>query len=200
MWGIFKFFKENEQRWHKLDEMLTSAFGKLKDETSHAILWLKYFHDKDIYNDGRHKSHQAELYNQKLEIARISNELKLVTSQLDEVKRLKGQERTCPGTIEDMSKDKSVLAYEPKHEPTAHVYDRSMMSDSELEVLNVLYAADHPLGYDEIAKRVNKTPKSIRNLVYELRKKRVEVKDKQIGFRQKGFFLTKEIKIKISGR
>ena len=71
---------------------------------------------------------------------------------------------------------------------------------SEMELINIFYRADRPLSYQDLSKLLGKKDKSIRNLIYELRAKKVLVKSKPIGIRTKGFFLEKEEKIRVSGR
>ena len=63
-----------------------------------------------------------------------------------------------------------------------------------------MYHADRPFSYEEMAKMLGKKKKSIRNLIYELREKNINVKSKPTGVRKKGFYLDKEEKIKVSGR
>lgn len=81
-----------------------------------------------------------------------------------------------------------------------HNIDRSSMTESQLELLNLLYHSDKPLSYLDIAGIVGKKEKSVRNLVYEIREKGINVLSKSIGARTKGFYLNKEEKIKVSGR
>ncbi len=80
------------------------------------------------------------------------------------------------------------------------VLDKKAFAGAELEVLNVLYHSDRPISYERIAKIVGKKEKSIRNLIYEIRRKGIDVLTKAIGIRQKGFYLEQEEKIKVSGR
>ncbi len=47
---------------------------------------------------------------------------------------------------------------------------------------------------------LGKKKKSIRNLIYELREKKINVRSKPVGIRKKGFFLDREEKIRVSGR
>ena len=77
---------------------------------------------------------------------------------------------------------------------------KSTLSGSQLELLNILYESDRPLSYADLAKILNKKPKSIRNQIYELREAGIDVKSRFIGLRKKGFYLAKETKILISGR
>ena len=75
-----------------------------------------------------------------------------------------------------------------------------MFTGAEIEVLNLLYHSDRPISYENIVKIVGKKEKSIRNLICEIRRKGIEVLDKPIGIKQKGFYLPAEEKIKVSGR
>ncbi|GEM_PF-2001419 len=78
--------------------------------------------------------------------------------------------------------------------------NKNILTASELEILKVLYYYERPLSYNEISKIVGKKEKSIRNLIYELRKRGIEILDKPIGIREKGFYLSGNAKIMISGR
>ena len=76
----------------------------------------------------------------------------------------------------------------------------TVFTGAELEILNVLFHSDKPVSYERVAKIVGKKEKSIRNLIYEIRRKGIDVLTKPIGIRQKGFYLPAEEKIKVSGR
>ena len=84
--------------------------------------------------------------------------------------------------------------------PQVKVIDGKALNPSQEELVKLLYESDRALDYKSIARVLRKKEKSIRNLIYEIREKGIEVKDRNIGLRRKGFFLDKETKIKVSGR
>jgi biotin operon repressor len=100
--------------------------------------------------------------------------------------------------ISKISKEPIIISEKNVSEKT--FVSKSSLSGSQLELLNVLYDSDRPLSYSDLSKILNKKSKSIRNQIYELRDSGIEVKSRFIGLRTKGFYLTKETKIMISGR
>jgi hypothetical protein len=124
---------------------------------------------------------------------------------------------TCPGTSAGQIRDKSIepkkiSRREPKPEKTAELsddelieskgapFDRGKFLQSELEVIKALYYSERPMGYDEIAKLLGKSEKSIRNIICDARRKGIEIMDKPIGIREKGFYLSGKAKVLVSGR
>lgn len=90
---------------------------------------------------------------------------------------------------------------EKKVEPNISLVKvKNSLSGSQIELLNVLYDADRPLSYGDLSKILNKKSKSVRNLIYELRDAGIDVKSRFVGLRKKGFYLTNETKILVSGR
>ena len=84
--------------------------------------------------------------------------------------------------------------------PKIQKKDKSALNPSQEELMEVLFRATEPLDYKRIATALGKKEKSIRNMIYEMREKGVDIKDKNIGFRKKGFYITEETKMQISGR
>ncbi|MCX6710404.1 MAG: hypothetical protein NTV63_05665, partial [Candidatus Woesearchaeota archaeon] len=123
---------------------------------------------------------------------------------------------TSAGHLRDMSREEEIIENpHPKQEtkPKTAInnpesitdnipesFDRSRFPASELEIIKTLYYYERPLSYGDIAKSLGKKEKSIRNLICELRKKGIEILDKPIGIREKGFYLSGKAKITISGR
>lgn len=153
------------------------------------------------------QTHNAELNKFVRDI--ITNILELKKNSETFAERIenleKGQLRTLERTIGGQLKDNSPqIMYKEEEKGQIIAQNRpavkSEMNGSQIEMLNVLYHADRPLSYDEIAKILVKKPKSIRNLIYELREKNIDIKARPIGIRKKGFFISKEEKIRVSGR
>jgi hypothetical protein len=157
--------------------------------------WIKYLH-----------AHNSEMHRFVKETTK--NILELRKNHEEVMKRVenieKGQvgtiERTIRGQLKDMSGERGGRAEVPIVVEKERVADKGEFTGSQIELLNVLYHADRPLGYGELAKSVGKKEKSIRNLIYELRSKEVKIKSRPVGIRKKGFFLEREEKIRISGR
>ncbi|MGM5487873.1 MAG: hypothetical protein ACQESG_02900 [Nanobdellota archaeon] len=84
--------------------------------------------------------------------------------------------------------------------PKIQIKDKSALNPSQDELMEVLFRATEPLDYKRIAAALGKKEKSIRNMIYEMREKGADIKDKNIGFRKKGFYITEETKMQISGR
>lgn len=41
---IFPFLREEEEKWNHLDNALTGAFGKVRQDTQNLFAWISYFH------------------------------------------------------------------------------------------------------------------------------------------------------------
>jgi len=119
---------------------------------------------------------------------------------------------TRPGHVRDKSEEEKKIQRNEKNQvqiqgmgedsgfPSENHIVVSRFTPSELEVIRVLHYTEKPLGYSEIAKLVGKSEKSIRNTICELRKKGIEILDRPIGNREKGFYLAAKTKLLISGR
>ncbi len=112
----------------------------------------------------------------------------------------RGQQRTSQGQNKDTTEDNKIWPKRAIAPQAIKVVDRNAMNPSQEELLKLLYEADRPLDYGTMARILRKKEKSIRNLIYEIRDKGIEIKDQPIGFRKKGFFLEEAQKIRISGR
>lgn len=165
-----------------------------KKDISEINRWLHYLH-----------AHNTELHKFVKKATDTINDLQLNhTNLLNRLEKLeKGQlgtpERTIRGQLEDMSlKTKDISKH--KKIKKIDVIDKSSLTGSQIEILNILYQEDKPLSYADLAKFVGKKKKSIRNLIYEIREKGIGINSKAIGIRKKGFYISKEEKIKVSGR
>lgn len=183
-----------------LQEMMKTSFARVRGDISLLSSWVKYLKERDDLHNTRHErmsyfvgKMSAEIDDLKAEVARLQNQMSSG--------QVRTYERTDKGQVEDMSRDQHQRQTLPSRaKPVAALPGPAGLRGSQLEVLHLLYDSDRPLGYDEIARRLEKSEKSIRNLIYELRVAGIKVKDKPIGLREKGFFLDSETKIGVSGR
>ncbi|MCP3682736.1 MAG: hypothetical protein GY861_08610 [bacterium] len=187
--------------------MLKHAFEKVKGDVHTSFSWINYLKQKDLLNDKKHEqlnrelgSHSATILMLKQEIKELKRDVFSLKTEKISQKTRSGQVGTRPGTSRDISRDMSRVEKTEKKQKAVEIIDKSSFKGSNLELINLLYHSDKPLGYPEIAMRLSKSEKSIRNLICEVRKKGIKVKDKHIGAREKGFFIDREEKIKISGR
>lgn len=182
---LLRFFFKKTIR--DIEEKISKSFDNIKEDMSNVASWVNHFIER----------HEAT----EIEIRGIRKELAALKGQIN---TFQGQVRTSQRTTEDISKDMSFVKKDVKRDvkkmEKPEIFDKSLLAKSHLELLALLYHSDRPLSYEEMSKRLNKTTKSIRNLIYEMRKRGLEVSDKPIGLRQKGFYITKEVKIKVSGR
>lgn len=168
------------------------------------------------------KKNQESMINAMERNSRIISELTYRIEDMKKMAAIKAKEPetelgTCPGTSAGQTRDKSIepkkiYRREPKPEKTAEInadeiaestgapFDRGKFLQSELEVIKALYYSERPMGYDEIAKLLGKSGKSIRNIICDVRRKGIEILDKPIGIREKGFYLSGKAKVLVSGR
>ncbi len=160
--------------------------------------WLQYLH-----------AHNSEMHGALKHIIGSMIELKKnfegMTMKIEKIEQGQARilERTLEGHVADKSLEKKDMEIAEKHVIIAQkeqIVPKHEFSGSQLELLNVLYHADRPLSYEDLSRLLGKKEKSIRNLIYELRGKKVDVLSRPIGIRIKGFYLVKEEKIRVSGR
>ena len=181
-----------------IERTFGQALEHIRAEKGVIFSWLHYFKEKDKIHEERYTQMQRSTARHQENIGQLRDELFELKTVLHQLRTEKGQQRTSERTTQghEKSREKQVVVQE-KH---TLLFDKQTLKGSELEILQVLYYADRPLSYQEIAKQLSKTEKSIRNLVYELRKKGVEIESKPVGLRQQGFYLREKTKILLSGR
>ncbi|MDP2749903.1 MAG: hypothetical protein Q8O89_03670 [Nanoarchaeota archaeon] len=173
--------------------------------------WVGHVHK----HNNELKQHSFEVYKYLVKVDNQQKELSEKIKQLEEEMK-KGQAGTTQGTFKGQTRDMTndtrmtekndnneLIFEKPKLVQRAKQFiglDKDSLTGAEIEVVNLMYHSDRPLGYEEMANRLGKKEKSIRNLIYELRRKNVEILDKPIGVKEKGFYISKEAKIKLTGR
>lgn len=169
-----------------------------KDDVKSLNLWIEYL-------ERRHNelhSYVYDLHKNDKEIFERLKKLEEIKENLE--KTVQGQVGTLQGTSQGQVGDKSIeevpKEMKVKEPKKFSILDKEAFTGAETEVLNVLYHSDRPMNYGRISKIVGKKEKSIRNLIYEIRRKGIDILTKPIGIRQKGFYLPPEEKIKVSGR
>ncbi|MBI4148866.1 hypothetical protein HY491_00305 [Candidatus Woesearchaeota archaeon] len=204
------------------------TFHSLKDDISLLKAWISHLHTRNRHLERSHEAltltkeevknltawaHSMEqrhaelggyLRNTHEYLLSLHQRHQELADRLSSVEHTqKGQVGTTDGTSTGQVKDKS-LAKIPAAKPLIDAQQGAIrmdtLSGAQIEVLNLLYNYDKPLGYDAIAKYLGKKEKSIRNLIYELREQGITIRAKPIGVRKKGFFVDAEEKIRVSGR
>ena len=169
-----------------------------KEDVKNLNTWIEYLENR--HNDTH--SFILDLHKNDKELFERVKELEEFKKKNEKV--YEGQVGTLQGTSQGQVRDKSPeevpKEVEVKKPKKLSILDKESFTGAELEVLNVLYSSDRPVSYEKISKIVGKKEKSIRNLIYEIRRKGIDVMTKPIGIRQKGFYLPAEEKIKVSGR
>jgi hypothetical protein len=146
--GLWDFFKKADEDWHKLDKALIESFGRIKQDTSLAFSWLRYFKQKDKVHDERQAAHQQQLQGhsqlitsqgQKLEIHKqhIKSHASRLESHHTEIEKIKDEifalkseilqlkiSQEKPKIIREVSSFPNLVRTksEPKSEPVARNY------------------------------------------------------------------------------
>ncbi len=123
-------------------------------------------------------------------------------------KDMSGHEKDMSGHEKDMSRNqghvpttKEVSVYSSADiENTHKSYSFDSLTPSEIYILNLLLHSNKPLTYHELSTRTGRKEKTIRNLIYSLRQKRIPVKDVTSSSKEKAFFIDESMKILLSGR
>ncbi|RLE38571.1 hypothetical protein DRJ17_03605 [Candidatus Woesearchaeota archaeon] len=192
---MLRIFKKRET-WERIDRYIKNAFERVKSDIHHIYSWINYLKHKDELNDHEHSQFNRELGEQKMMI-------QYVLSRIEQLESASiPRQRTSQGQIKDTSRTfRGQIGDIKGHVKDTHlVAKKSDLTGAQMELLQLFYHSDRPLSYDEISKRLQKKPKSIRNLIYEIRDKGIEIKDKPIGIREKGFYIDRDLKIELSGR
>ncbi|MEM2121679.1 MAG: HTH domain-containing protein [Candidatus Woesearchaeota archaeon] len=143
----------------------------------------------------------------------LSKQKDMIRTRPGHDKDMSGHVRTHKDISQDMNKEKNFLLekeiFEEKNikytsglykKEKAVVEKNERMSVTEKSLLRILYETDSPLTYADLSRMLGREEKTIRNAIYELRKKGFDIHDKLVSSKEKAFYLPKELKLKISGR
>lgn len=197
-----------------------TSFEKVSLDIIHLQEWITHLHRQAGHLQAKHDNHveitQKDLakasrwihylHQHLIELRGETTSLTTCIHTLEErlgklEKDNKGQVRTLQGTSEYITRDKSRTTQSIKRslEPTA-IHPPDELSGAQLELLHILFHSDHPLSYEEIAKRLNKREKSIRNLIHDLKSSNIIIRRKPIGLRKMGYYLPPQAKVELTGR
>lgn len=211
-------------------QRISRQFEKVEKDLENMKIWANHFHNKQressisidlkekasrreiedikkwIEHGERRAEHQKKLTKSLIEYLKeihkhqveIKNQVEEIRTRKDEEGQLTRIKRTIKRTEKDFETREDSL----KEDNTLKKENigQKELTQGQKQLLRILFQSPTPMGYKEIARAVIKKEKSVRNMVYELREKGFEIKDKPIGFRKKGFYIDKEEKIRISGR
>ena len=193
--GLKDLFKKGTHEVALLEQHVVHALERVKAEKGLIFSWLHYFKEKDKLHEERYARLQRSEERYQEHIASLREDIFSLKTELHQLRTRQGHVRTQQGTSQ--GHEKAVAKPKELHEKPLNT---SALSGSELEILRLLYHADKPLSYQDIAKQTAKSEKSIRNIIYELRKKGIVIKAVPVGIRQKGFYLDSKTKVLVSGR
>jgi len=225
-WGLFR---KEKKELTKLNNNVSYAFSRVSGDIMRVQQWISHLHERNSSLEKQHASHVEltrrdidnlsrwvhYLRNHNLELQKYLKELTghLISMQERDNKlserlsslenEIQGHLRTQKGTTTGQVKDKSLdtkTSISGRNETKEVFVNKPSLNGAQLELLNVFYESDRPLSYNELAKILGKKNKSVRNLIYEIREKGLDIKSKFVGLRKKGFYLSKEEKIQLTGR
>lgn len=196
----------------KLDS-LVSRLGELEKETSeikNSILSIPEKKDNLEYQIFEIKRVHNDIKNL---FEAIKSEISMEKDTKGHDKDISGHDKDMIGTHQDMRKDRQFLSekrffdIETKKsrdfiakKRIVEVKNENELSVTEKGLLKILYESENPLTYTDLSRMLGKEEKTIRNSIYELRKKGFDINDKLVSSKEKAFYLTEEMKLKISGR
>ena len=141
----------------------------------------------------------------------ISELFKVIHASLTEG-HVRDISRTRPGHLKDMRTFEENKYFHPTPSVSKEVLPKGsentlkkqLLSDdlttSEKYILRILLNASKPLSYAELSRMSARKEKTIRNIIYTLRKKGFNVKDKFSEPKEKVFFIPTSLKLVLSGR
>ena len=201
------------QRWvnhlHEKNQHLERSHNSHIDVTKRDLTsitrWIHYLNRHNIELQSYLKDLTGHLISLQKKDTELLERIHSLEAKLEKYKndmslgQVGTPERTTSGQVKDKSSlsSKVPLVTDTRKKVTI---SKSSLTGSQIELLQVLYDSDRPLSYSDLARILNKKSKSVRNLIYELRDKGIDVESRFVGLRKKGFYLTSDNKIKLSGR
>ncbi len=156
-------------------------------------------------------SNFTELKNIQIELKNLIQEFKGSVKGQFHYKRV--TRRTCRDTsgtrlghVRDMRNfqenlQKQEITHEKEQETKQDIsFLLDTLTITERELLGILYRHSEPLSYRDLSRMLGRSKKTVRNTIYELRRKGLPILDRYLLPKEKGFFITKELKLELSGR
>ena len=131
-------------------------------------------------------------------IKEINEEQIKLRTEMEELKSLKTALIAPNIQKEHLKEEKAIIKEESI--PLKMIARKEELSGSEQLILNELYSGNKPLTYSELAQRTKLNYGTVKNAIYRLRKKNIEVHDQKTPEGEKEFFFTDKVKIELSGR
>lgn len=203
----------------QINNKLSNAFWMVEKDVNSIVNWLNHVERKHGELANSHKSHikvteedvtklklwvkDIHEYNRNLRdyLQHSNNVIKTIYEDQEELKKeikelkqllmVKKAEKVPEIVKNEINKDQRVermLTFSAE------------ISDSDRAVVNILFNADKPLTYFSLSELSNLNYGTVKNIIYRLRKKGIDVKDRKNPEGEKEFFLTDKAKIEISGR
>lgn len=202
------------EKHNNLEKSHSSHVELTRKELESVARWIKFLHDHSVDLQKNLVAVENLAKGESQRNADLKKKVDFLESEVESIKgHLRTQQGTSTGQVQDKShdihlkkivpsvEDHPLLIVPEERESASHVMiNKSALNGAQLELLRILYEADRPLSYGDLAKILNKKGKSIRNLIYEIREKGVNIESRFVGLKKKGFYLTREQKIKVSGR
>lgn len=222
---MFKFFKKKlvEGELNSLHERVGNAFLILDQDLKGMSNWISSIERSQQGLANSHYSHiditkkdlerlkkwtkEMDEYHSKLReylthvnsaIKEINEEQIKLKKDMEEFRNLKTALITSNVQKESLKEEK--LTIKEISTPLKNIARKEDLSGSEQLILRALYSADKPLTYYELAQMTKLNYGTVKNAIYRLRKKNVEVHDRKTPEGEKEFFFTDKAKIELSGR
>lgn len=222
---MFKFLKKKlvEGEVNSLNERVGNAFYILDQDLKGMSNWINSLERAQQSLANSHHTHiditkndleklkkwtkDMDQYHSKLReyliqvnsaVKEINEEQIKLKKEVEELKSLK-----TALMISNNPKEHSKQDLEIKKETPAslnNIARKEELSGSEQLILRALYSADKPLTYSQLAQETKLNYGTVKNAIYRLRKKNIEVHDQKTPQGEKEFFFTAKSKIELSGR
>jgi biotin operon repressor len=218
MYHVGQWIKHLHEKNSDLERSHSTHVELTKGEISSINRWVKYLHDHSVELRRYTTELAFELKSANENNYELKKRLDVLEHELSSIKgQIRTQDRTRTGQGQDMSAEiippvehkqvvhqvvnkNPIIISQNESRSSEVLINKSSLNGAQLELVRVLYDSDRPLSYSDLAKILNKKGKSIRNLIYEIREKGVNIESRFVGLKNKGFYLTKDQKIGLSGR
>ena len=187
-------------KWRKLDEELTRAFDKVKTETTHIFDWIRYLREKDIRNDQRFERVSYELGMHEAELRGLKSEISELKAEIFRSK--KEEPRHSDVTQSDAESDARHSKSDVRHsrKDLQHLREIQYLAASEKKLVYALYNAEEPITYRSLADIMNLNYSTIKNIIYRIRKKGINVESVVSSDGEKEFYLSENARLYLTGR
>ncbi|MBI4438468.1 hypothetical protein HY640_00885 [Candidatus Woesearchaeota archaeon] len=133
--------QDNDERWHLLDNALSEAFKRVRNDTKNLFSWIRYVNERADRSDERHEKAERQLAEQKAAVNALQAELVRINENLETMQKniQKGHENSpFPDLVRTKSGPKSEPAFRTRFDNKVVAISRPIKKDYIMQqILNM---------------------------------------------------------------